>query len=98
MESKIWHKWSNYTKTDHGYGEQICVCQQGGSGIDRVFGVGRCKLLHLEWISYVVLLCSTGTYVQSLVIEHDGRKYEKENVYVYMTGSIYYTTETDTTL
>ena len=39
-----------------------------------------------------------GNYVQSLVIEHDGRKYEKENVYVYMTGSICYTAETDTTL
>ena len=23
----------------------------GGSGMDREFGVGRCKLLHLEWIS-----------------------------------------------
>ena len=24
--------------------------EAGGSGIDREFGVGRCKLLHLEWI------------------------------------------------
>ena len=25
--------------------------QGGGSGMDREFGVGRCKLLHLDWIS-----------------------------------------------
>ena len=37
------------------------------------FGVGRCKLLHLEWISNEVLLYSTGNYVQSLGVEHDGR-------------------------
>ena len=43
------------------------------SGIDRDFGVGRCKLSHLEWISNEILLYSTETYVQSLVIEHDGR-------------------------
>ena len=43
------------------------------SGIDGDFGVGRCKLSHLEWISNEILLYSTETYVQSLVIEHDGR-------------------------
>ena len=70
----------------------------GGSGMNREFGVSRCKLLHLEWIRNEVLLYSTGNHIQSLVIEHDGRKYEKENVYVYMTGSFCYTAETDTTL
>ena len=45
----------------------------GGSGMDKEFGVGRCKLLHLEWINNEVLLHSTGNYVQSLGIEHDGR-------------------------
>ena len=37
-----------------------------------------------------ILLYSTGNYVQSLVIEHDGRWYEKKNVYVYicMTQSL----------
>ena len=38
----------------------------GGSGMDGEFGVGRCKLLNIEWIS-------TGNYVQSLGLEHDGR-------------------------
>ena len=32
---------------------------------DREFGVSRCKLLHLEWISSKVLLYSTGNYIQS---------------------------------
>ena len=44
----------------------------GGSGMDGKFGVGRCKLLHLEWIGNEVLLHSTGNYVQFLGIEHDG--------------------------
>ena len=38
----------------------------GGSGMDRDLGVGRCKILHLEWISNGVLLYSTGNYAQSL--------------------------------
>ena len=37
------------------------------------FGVGRCELLHLEWISNEVLLYSTGKYIQSLGKKHDGR-------------------------
>ena len=39
----------------------------------RGFGVNRRKVLHLEWIDTMVLLYSTGNYVQSLVIEHDER-------------------------
>ena len=30
--------------------------KRGGSGMDREFGVGRSKLLHLEWMSSEVLL------------------------------------------
>ena len=30
------------------------------------FGDGRCKLVHLEWISNEVLLCSTGNSIHSL--------------------------------
>ena len=35
------------------------------SGMDGEFGVSRCKLLHLEWISNEVLLYSTGNYPAS---------------------------------
>ena len=37
-----------------------------GSGMDRKFGVSRCKLLHLEWMSNEVIL-------YSIAIDHDGR-------------------------
>ena len=33
----------------------------GGRGIDWEFGIGRCKLLHLEWINNKALLYSQGT-------------------------------------
>ena len=56
----------------------------GGSGMDREFGVSKCKLLHLERISNEVLLCSTGNYIQSLGIEHNERLYEKKNIYTYV--------------
>ena len=58
-------------KQTHGHEEQTCGCQEGGSGMDWEFGVCRCKLVHLEWISNDVLLHGTGNYIQSLVIKHD---------------------------
>jgi len=55
-------KLSTEQKQTHSHREQTCGCQGGGSGsgIDGEFGVSRCKLLHLEWISNEVLLYSTG--------------------------------------
>ena len=58
-------------KQTHGHREQTCGCQ--GRGMDGEFGVDSCKLLHLEWISTEVLQYSTGSYIQSLGIDHDGR-------------------------
>ena len=79
--------------------------EREGSQMDWVFGVGSCKLLHLEWISNEVLLYSTGNYIQSLVTEHDRRWYEKKNVciclsiyIICMTELLCYTAEIDTTL
>ena len=60
-------------KQAHGHGEWTCGCQGGGSGMDWEFGVSRCKLFHLEWMSNEVLLYSTGDYIHSLMMEHDGR-------------------------
>ena len=46
-------------------------------------GLVRCKLLHLEWLGNEVLLYSTGNYIQSLGIDHDGKLFKKkECVYV----------------
>jgi len=44
----------------------------GGSGMDWEFGVSRCKLLQLERINKI-LLYSTGKYIQSHGINHDGK-------------------------
>ena len=40
-------------KKTHGHGKLTWGCQggKGGSGMDWEYGVSRCKLLHLEWIS-----------------------------------------------
>ena len=66
--------------------------------MDWEFGVSRCKLLHLGWISIEVLLYCLGNYIQSPVMEHDGRYYEKKNVYGCITGSLCYIAEIDRTL
>ena len=60
---------STKQKETHTHGEQTCDCQEGGggSGMGWEFGVYRCKLLHLKWISNEVLLYSTGNYIKSLV-------------------------------
>ena len=42
---------------------------------DWEFGVGRCRLLCLEWINNKVLMYSTGNYSQSTVINHNGKEY-----------------------
>ena len=85
----------------HRHKKHICGFQgEGrGSGMEGDFGVGRCKLLHLEWISNELLLYSTGNYIWSLGIEHDGRQYKKKNVHLHvMTGSLCCMAEIDTTL
>ena len=51
--------------------------------MDQEFGVSRCKLLQLEWISHEALLYSMGNYIQLLVSEQDRRFYEKKKVYMY---------------
>ena len=60
-------------KQTHRHREQTCGCQGGGNRMDWELGFGRCKLLHLKWISSEVMLYSTGNYIQSPGIEHDGR-------------------------
>ena len=59
---------STENKPTHGHGEQTCGCQGGGggSGMDGVLWVTRCKLLPLEWISNEILLYSTGNYIHHL--------------------------------
>ena len=73
-------------KQIHRHREQTCGCQGGRReerGMDSEFGVGRCKLLHLEWINNKVLMYSTGNYTQYPVVNHNGKEYKKERLYVY---------------
>ena len=63
-----------HRKETHGLGEQTCGFQGegGGSRMDWESGVNRCKLLSLECISNETLLYSSGNYIWSLMMEHDG--------------------------
>ena len=46
-----------------------------GRGMHWDFGVGGCKLLHLEWVNNKVLMYSTGNYIHYPVINHSGKEY-----------------------
>ena len=70
-----------------------------GRGLDGEFGVGRCKLLHVQWVSRAVgvLLHSAGNCLRSLcwdTVEGDVRK----SVEIRTTGSPCRTTERDRAL
>ena len=68
---------STKQKHSHRHREQTCGCQGGGGRERDGLGVwvGRCKLLHLEWINNKVLKYSTGNYIQYPVINHIGKEY-----------------------
>ena len=69
-------------------------------------GVSRCKLLYIGWINNKVLLYSTGKYIQYPMINHNGKEYKKECIYIYIyiymyiciTESLCCTAEINTTL
>ena len=56
--------------------------------MDWEFGVGRCKLLYIGWINNKVLLYSTGNYIHSPGINHNGKECEKKNVYMCINESL----------
>ena len=66
---------STKQKQTHRHREQTCGCQGGGEVGE--FGIGRCKLLHLEWINNKVLMYSTGNYIKYPVINHNGKEYKR---------------------
>ena len=53
-----------------------------GGEKDWEFGISRCKLVHIGWINNKVLLYSTGNYIQYPVINHNGKEYEQEYIYL----------------
>ena len=67
---------STKQRQTHGHREQTVVAKVGAGGrcgMDWGFGVSRCDLLHLEWISNEILLYSTKNYIQSLGTYYDER-------------------------
>ena len=65
-----------------------------GKGRDKL--ISRYKLLYIKQTNNKVLLYSTGNYVQYLIINYNGKEYEKESVCI--TESLCCTPETNTTL
>ena len=59
----------SHRKETHELGEQ--ACGGGGSGMDWESKVNRYKLLPWERIGNEILLYSTESYIQSLVMQHD---------------------------
>ena len=55
-----------------------------GRGMEWEAGVSRCKLLCMEGINNKVLLQSTENYIQYLMINCNGKQYQKQSIYIYM--------------
>ena len=75
----------------------VAKAEWGGKGMEWEFGISRCKLVYIEWINSKVRLYSTENYIQYLVINHN-EKDIKQNVYIYITQSLRYMVEINTTL
>ena len=73
---------------------------KGNGGAEGELGVSRCKLVYTEWINNKALQYSTGKYYP--VINHTGKKYKKECIYIhtstYITESFFCTEKINTTL
>ena len=61
----------------------VATGEESWGGMDWEFGISRCKLLHIEWMTNKVLLYSTGDYIQYLVINYNGKEYKKNIIYIY---------------
>ena len=71
---------STKEKQTHRLREQIYGYHGGGKVWG--FGISRCKLLYIGWVNNKVLLYNTGNYGQYPVVNHNGKEYEKEYIYV----------------
>ena len=61
---------------------QTCGCRGwSGRGMDWEFGVSGCERSYIVWINNKVLLYDTGNYIHYPVINHNGKKNERERIY-----------------
>ena len=49
--------------------------------MDWEFGVSGCERSYIVWINNKVLLYDTGNYIHYPVINHNGKKNERERIY-----------------
>ena len=75
-------KWTHrHRKPIYGYQREKGV----EGGVNQEYGINRYKLLDIKKINNKILVDSTGNYIQYLVINHNGKEYEKENICVCIT-------------
>ena len=74
---------STKQKQTHRHRGQLWLLRGRESGGRNGVGVSRCKLVYIEWINNKVLLYRTGNYIQYPVINHNGKEYKKECMYMY---------------
>ena len=70
---------STKKKKTYKHRKQTCGGQGeagGRRGVEWEFGVSRNKLLYINWINNKILLYSTGNYIQSSGINHNGKEYK----------------------
>ena len=58
--------------------------ERGRERKDWELGINRRKLLYIGWINNKVLLYNTGNYIQYAVINHNGKEFEKEYIYIHI--------------
>ena len=77
--------------------KHVVVMSEGRVGDRWIGSLGLADAnYYIEWINIKILLCTTGNYIQYPVINHDGREYEKECIYICITESLCCTVEINT--
>ena len=47
-------------------------------------------IIYVKWLNNKVLLYSTGNYIQYPILNHNGKEYEKESIYMYKCITLLY--------
>ena len=76
--SYTWHKTDRLTDIE----DRLAVAK-GEWGREGQFGINKCKLLYIEWISNKVLLYRTGNYLQYAGLSHNEKECVCVCVYIY---------------
>ena len=102
VEFKIRHRWTYLQNrnrlTDIENRPVVTKVGEVEEGRSGSLGISRCKLLYIGWMNNKVLLYSTGNYIQYPVINHNGKEYEIDCIYICITESLCCTAEINTTL